>query len=112
VVHLCRILTAREIEERYEKDKQAEMGKNSNKIMLKEREMKDMYAQLMGNTLPPKQETLLDLESRIEYIRRVEVDLACHKISTVSLSPNNYNLLVVGCGGEAKETFSYWVFQL
>jgi hypothetical protein len=41
------------------------MSKNANKILLKEREMKDIYAQLMGNALPPKQETMLDLESRI-----------------------------------------------
>lgn len=37
------------------------MSKNTNKILLREKEMKDMYAQLMGNTPPPKQETMLDL---------------------------------------------------
>lgn len=76
------------------------MSKNTNKILFREKEMKDMYAQLMGNTLPPKQETMLDLESRIEYIRRVEVDLSCHRITSLSLSPNNYNLLIVGSSGD------------
>jgi len=46
-------------------------------------------------------------------MRRVELDLSCHHISRVVLSPGNYNLLVVGSsGGETKEHYNYWVFQL
>ena len=49
VLHLCKIVSTKELEERYQKDKDVVCNKSEYKRQMKEKEMKDLYAQLMGN---------------------------------------------------------------
>lgn len=80
---------------------------------MKEKEMKDLYAQLMGNPVVEKKDAVLNFQSRIEYIKRVELVLPFSKIVALSVSPNNYNLLIVSSNGIlGKESLSYSIFQL
>lgn len=99
VLHLCKIVTIKELEESHQKDKDVISNKSENKQQMKEKEMKDLYAQLMGSPVIQKQDTILNFQSRIEYIKRVELELPYPKINALSASPNNYNLLIVSCNG-------------
>ena len=75
--------------------------------------MKDIYSQLMGNNNGHRQDSKKVYLPRLEYIRKIRLELPYSKINNIFLSPNNYNLLIIGTNGiESKDNFFYSIFQL
>jgi len=58
-----------------------------------------MIVQLMGLPLNNKQPKKGKFSAAIEYTCSIELELTIPKISTISPSPNNYNLLILSNSG-------------
>ena len=53
----------------------------------------------MGNNNGHKEDNKKTYVPRLEYVRNIRLELPYSKINSISLSSNNYNILIIGTNG-------------